>query len=93
MLPANMFGAVYLNKRITGLGSSAAARGRIANQLALFTHQREAVAPARLAGLTEFHIDMCVPIVVACDPPFEAERDQRGRLDREFSGGRIVLRE
>ena len=53
--------------------------------LALQAQERERRRPRRLALPAVGHLHRRVPVVVALDEPFEAEVDQRRRLDEELS--------
>ena len=79
MLPANMFGDDDVELRAA------------VDPLALQPQQRQRLLPSRLALLPVRHLDRGVAVVVAVDEPFEAEIDQRRRIDDEFAGGHTVL--
>jgi len=56
--------------------------------LALQTQQRQRGTPGGLARFSERRSDSSVAVGVALDEPFEAEVDERGRLDDELVIGR-----
>ena len=59
--------------------------------LAADAHQRQRVAPCRLADGAELNRDARVAVGVSSDRPLEARVKERGMLDMETAGGSRVL--
>ena len=59
--------------------------------LAMQAQQGQGWAPGALAAFAKRNGDAGVTVVVAFDPPLEAEIDERGRLDDELAGHDGVL--
>ena len=74
MLPANMLGEIDIEHAL-----------RLIDPLALQAQQRQALFPLALALAAIRHFDRGIAIVVALDEPFEAEIDQRRRVDHQFA--------
>ena len=60
---------------------------RLDDPLTLQAQQRHGLLPRRLTGLAIRHRDRRVAVGVAFNHPFEAEVDERRRIDDQFAGG------
>ena len=60
--------------------------GRSADLLTLQPHQRQRWPPIGFSFLPIGGLYLGVAVIVACDPPLKAQRDQRRRLGRELPG-------